>query len=79
MKNITLVKKQNLKLICPLCNSKTHDWKDAYFDSGTILKKTEKQYIQFKILMTPNIESFFQKKKFCGGRKKGRKKGKKIV
>ena len=45
MKNITLVKKQNLKLICPLCNSKTHDWRDAYYDSGSLLKKTEKQFI----------------------------------
>ncbi len=45
MKNTTIVKKRTLKLVCPLCKSKTHDWKDAYYDSGTVLKKTEKQYI----------------------------------
>ena len=45
MKNQVVEKNKDIRLICPLCNSKTHEWKDVYFDSESVLKKTEKQYI----------------------------------
>jgi len=47
MKNTSIVKKTNIKIVCPICKSETHGWKDAYYDSGTVLKKAEKQYIAY--------------------------------
>lgn len=43
----SILQKNDLKLICPSCGSARHTWKDVYYDSGTVLKKAEKQYISW--------------------------------
>lgn len=44
------MKKDNLKLktikeICPFCKNKSHKWYRAYYENGSRLIKTERNYL----------------------------------
>jgi len=45
MKTYISEKDQLTKIKCPKCNSDKHEWKDVYYDSGTLLKKVNEQLI----------------------------------
>ncbi len=39
------IEKPAVVIDCPLCASKTHEWRDVYYDSGSVLKKANKQLV----------------------------------
>jgi hypothetical protein len=45
MKKSLMLEKRKVQLVCSSCGSVDHTWKDVYYDSGTVLKKADRQYI----------------------------------
>jgi len=39
------IKKPQVIIDCPMCASITHEWRDVYYDSGSVLKKADKQLV----------------------------------